>query len=140
MLVDKHDSGFTLPHPPDPLGVVKGQIFKFRNNSVRCQYFTEISHADRGTINLKHITRDFRSKTCVRSPGWTMGVGSKSQNSNFSEHGHVVYQIKSNHKCSNIVAHTLPADPLTLGLGSKGQNAAFSEHCHVAYQVKGNGS
>ena len=27
-----------LPHFPDPLGGVKGQIFKFRNNSVSSQY------------------------------------------------------------------------------------------------------
>ena len=28
----------------------------------------------------------------------------------FSEHGHVAYQIKGNHECSNIVANILPAD------------------------------
>ena len=44
-----------LPHPPDPLGGVKGQIFKFRNNSKLSIFFTEISHADRGAINMKHI-------------------------------------------------------------------------------------
>ena len=38
-------------------------------------------------------------------------VGSKGQNSTFSEHGHVAYQIKGNHKCSNMVANVLPADP-----------------------------
>ena len=27
------------------------------------------------------------------------------QNSTFSEHGHVAYQIKGNHKCSNLVAN-----------------------------------
>ena len=32
---------------------------------------TEISHADRGTIDMKHIKRDFRSKALVRAPGWT---------------------------------------------------------------------
>ena len=37
--VDKHDSDKKLPHPPDPLGGVKGRIFKFRYNSVSCQYF-----------------------------------------------------------------------------------------------------
>ena len=31
-----------------------------------------------------------------------------------SEHGHVAYQIKGNHKCSNIVEHILPADPYPL--------------------------
>ena len=48
-----------LPHHPRPLGEVKGEIFKFSNNSVSCQFFfTEISHADRGRINMKHIKQD----------------------------------------------------------------------------------
>ena len=34
------------------------------------QYFTEISHADRCTINMIHIKRDFRSKACVSPPVW----------------------------------------------------------------------
>ena len=51
-----------LSHPADPLGGVKGQIFKFCNNSRLSIFFTEISHADIGTINMKHIKHDFRSK------------------------------------------------------------------------------
>ena len=72
----------------------------------------------------------------------------RGQNSTFSEQCHVAYQIKRNHKCSNMVANILPAEPppppplppspLTLGLGSKGQYSTFSEHVHVAYQIKGN--
>ena len=31
--------------------------------------FTEISHADRGTINMKHIEHDFRLKAWFRPPG-----------------------------------------------------------------------
>ena len=60
---------------------------------------------------MKHIIRDFRSKASVQSPGWTKGVGSKSQNSSISEHGHVAYQIKRNHKCSNMGGNVLAADP-----------------------------
>ena len=37
--------------------------------------------------------------------------------STFSEHGRIAYQNKGNHKCSNVVANILPADP----------------HGHVAY-------
>ena len=37
--------------------------------------------------------------------------GSKGQNSIFSEYGHVAYQIKGNHECSNMVANILPTDP-----------------------------
>ena len=62
------------------------------------------------------------------------GVGSISLNSTFSEHSHVAYQIKWNHKCSNLVANTVPADPPPWG--QKGQNSTFSEHDHVAYQIK----
>ena len=42
-----------------------------------------------------------------------------SRSWDFSEHGHVAYQIKENHECSNMVANILPAD--------------LSEHDHVAY-------
>ena len=36
-----------------------------------------------------------------------LGVGSKRQNSTFSEHGHVAYQMKRNDECSNIQTHIL---------------------------------
>ena len=68
----------------------------------------------------------------------TLGVRSKGQNSTFSEHCHAAYQIKWNHKCSNIVGNILPADPLPPNLGVKGQNLTFSEHGHVVYQIKMN--
>ena len=64
-------------------------------------------------------------------------MGSIGQNAAFSEHGHVAYQIEENHKCSNMLANCLPADPL-LGIGSLGQNSAFSEHGYVPYQIKEN--
>ena len=38
------------------------------------------------------------------------GVGSKGHNSTFSGNGHVAYQIKGNHECSNMVAKILLAD------------------------------
>ena len=70
-------------------------------------------------------------------------MGSVGQNSSFSEHGHVAYQIKENQECNTMVANSLPADtpppPIqTLGMGSVGQNSTFSEHGHVAYQFKEN--
>ena len=68
----------------------------------------------------------------------TLGLGSKGPNSTLSEHGHVAYQIKGNHECSNMVANILPADPSDPRVGSIGQNSTFSEHGHVAYQIKGN--
>ena len=30
-----------------------------------------VATADRGTLNMKHIKRDFGSKTCAGPPGWT---------------------------------------------------------------------
>ena len=63
----------------------------------------------------------------------------RGQNSTFSEHGHVAYQIKKNHKGSNYVAIILPADlPQTLGMRSVGQNSTFLEHVNVAYQINEN--
>ena len=46
---------------------VKCQIFKFRNNSV-VNSFNEISHADRGTINMKHIKRDVLNEGLGQTP------------------------------------------------------------------------
>ena len=69
-------------------------------------------------------------------PGLRNGV--KVQNSTFSEHGHVAYQIKENHECSNMVPNILLTDTLTLGMGQIGQNLPFSEHGHIEYQFKGN--
>ena len=60
---------------------------------------------------MKHIKCDFRSKASIGSAGWTLVVGSKAQNSTSSEYGHVAYQIKRNHTCSNIIGNILPADP-----------------------------
>ena len=70
MLVDKHDSDWNFIPPPDLLGGVKSQIIKFCNNSF-INIFIEISHADRGTIDMKHIKRDSSLKAWVRPPGWT---------------------------------------------------------------------
>ena len=64
------------------------------------------------------------------------GVGPRPK-LNFSEYGHVTYQIKADDAGSNMVANILPTDtPSTPGLGSKGQTIYFSESSHVAYQIK----
>ena len=64
-------------------------------------------------------------------------MGSVGQNSTFSEHGHVAYQIKENRECSNMEANILSADPPppTLGMGSVGQNSPFSERGYVGNQM-----
>ena len=48
---------------------------------------------------------------CRPLPPLTLGIGSTGQNSTFLEYGHVAFQIKGNHECSNIVEHILTADP-----------------------------
>ena len=50
----------------------------------------------------------FASRIPLNAPN-PLGVGSKGRNSTFSKHGHVVYQIKWNHACSNMAASILPA-------------------------------
>ena len=58
---------------------------------------------------------------------------------NFSEYGHVAYQIKAYDAGSNMVANILPTEtPLTQGVGPKGQTISFPESSHLAYQIKGN--
>ena len=71
-------------------------------------------------------------------PHPTLGMGSVGQNSTFSEHGHVAYQVKENHECSIMNARRPPIPSRTIGMGSVGQNLTILEHCHVAYQIKGN--
>ena len=55
---------------------------------------------------MKNIKR-FQIKGLGPAPWVNLGGGSKNQYSNFSEHGHVAYQIKWNHKCNNMVLNTL---------------------------------
>ena len=66
--VDKHDSDKKIPNPLDPLGGVKGRIFKFSYKSESCQYFYGNFEIIQRYKNTKHIKRDFRSNACVRTP------------------------------------------------------------------------
>ena len=66
----------------------------------------------------------------LRSPQ-ALEIGSVGQNSTFTEHGHVAYQIKW-------ITQIPPPPYDPRGMVSKGQNSIFSEHGHVEYQVKGN--
>ena len=77
---------------------------------------------------------------CLTPLGGLRGWGQKGHTSTFLEHSQVAYQLKENHKCSNMVANILPAPPPPppLGMGSVGQNSTFLECGHVAYQIKEN--
>ena len=71
---------------------------------------------------------------------YPLTMGSKGQNSTFSEHGHVAYQIKDNHECSNMVANILPSDhhtptpPPPLRMGSSGEKSIFRTWNHEMQQ------
>ena len=65
------------------------------------------------------------SKYFARRHPETLGMGSVGQNSTFSEHGPVAYQIKDNQEYSNMVANILPQTASTLGMGFIGQNSFF---------------
>ena len=97
-----------------------------------------------------------RKKSERHSFGVVLGMGLVGQNSTFSEHGHVAYQIKQNHECSNMVANILSADPprqsrcsnmvanilptdsRPWGWMESGQNSTYCGHGHVTYQIKEN--
>ena len=81
----------------------------------------------------------------ARRPPLDPGGGVKRSNSTFSEHGHVTYQIKGNHECSNMMQlfcpqtpppHPPPSPPPTQRVVSLRQNSFFSEHGYVAYHIK----
>ena len=71
----------------------------------------------------------------------TPTLGSKGQNSTFSEHGRVAYQIKGNHECSNIVANILPADtnppPRPWGCGQKVKFQLFQNIAMLHIKLNG---
>ena len=52
-----------------------------------------------------------------RPPLLTLGWDQTVNIHFFSEPGHVAYQIKENHKCSNMVANILTAHTLNLSVG-----------------------
>ena len=99
-----------LPHHPDPWGGVKGQIIKFHNNSASCQYLYWNLCRQR---NNKYETYQtwFSIKGLCPTPWVDLGGRVKCSKLNFSEHGHVAYQITENTECNSMVANILPAVP-----------------------------
>ena len=90
----------------------------------------------------QHDSKYFACRTPSNPHPPTQGVGSKGENSTFSEHSHVAYQIKGNDECNNIQAYILSLHiPSTHGVGSKVKTCCFfSESIHVTYQLNGNGA
>ena len=86
------------PPPTTNLGVgVKGQISS--NMAMLHNKLKRIRHA--ATWQQIFCTQTSPPPP-LRPREWVKG-----QNSTFSEHGHLAYQIKVNHKCSNMVANIL---------------------------------
>ena len=97
-------------------------------------------------INLKRITKCSSMVANIlpaetyplpsTPPPPTLQMGTVGQNSTFSEHSRVAYQLKENQECSNMVANIFPTESYpphptprpTLGMGSPGQNSIISEH------------
>ena len=59
------------------------------------------------------------------SPPQRVGMGSKGQNSTFSEYDHVTYQVKENYTCNSMVANVMPVDPPDPGAGDKRSKLNF---------------
>ena len=72
-----------------------------------------------------------RSRPTSRDPG----VGSKGQNSTFSEQVHVAYQIKWHHKSSNTVATILPTEHIKRVKRSK-FNFFRTWSCCILYKME----
>ena len=71
-------------------------------------------------------------------------VGVNRSKFHFFKHGHVAFQVKENHKCSNMVPNILPAHPIpspppppTLGMGSVGQIQLFQDMVMLHIKLKG---
>ena len=116
-----------LTHSPDPLAGVKGQIFKFCNNSVSCQYFLPKFRMQTEVQYCRYKT--YQTGLLFEGPGYgslgrLKGSG-RVQSSTLSEYGHVAYQIKAIEACINLVANILPKDPLPRSWGW-GQRSKFN--------------
>ena len=76
------------------------------------------------------------SKYFAHRPPLTPGIGSIGQNSTFSKHSHIAYQIKGNQEMQQHGSKYFARRPFPDPAFS--QISSFSEQGHVAYQTKGN--
>ena len=114
----------TPPPSPGTLGSI-GQNLTFFRTWTCCIKLNGIMNAVTGT---KYYARRPPLPHHSSSSPPIFGVGLKSLNSAFSEHGHVAYQIKGNHKCSPQIFYPQTPPPFTDPRGRvKSQNSIFSE-------------
>ena len=93
-------------------------------------------------IKLKGISKGSSMVAIIlpADPSLVLLLGSKGQNSTFSEHGHVSYQIKGNHQMQlhgskYFARRTFPNCAVRF---KRSKFIFFSEHCHAAYPIYGN--
>ena len=72
-----------------------------------------------------------------RSPSPALEMASIGQNSTFSEHGHVAYQLNGITKCSLMVANILPADTPPDPRGQKAKIQLFQNNVMLHDKCKG---
>ena len=85
-------------------------------------------------IKLKRITQCsyMIANICPQTPPLTLGMGSLGQNSTFSEHGHVEYQIKGNHQIQQHSSKLFARRPLpNPAVGVKISKFNFFKHGHI---------
>ena len=90
-----------LPPPPPPPDrrSSKVQIKLFQN-------MVTLHIKSKGSTKCSNIVANILFRRPLPTPTpLTLGFGSKGRNSTFSELGHVAYQIKENHECSNMAAY-----------------------------------
>ena len=87
----------------------------------------------------QHGSKHFAIRPPTSPDPWE---GYTGQNSTFSDHGHVAYQINGNHEMqqhgSKHFARSPPTSQTTIGDGVKRSKFNFSEHGYVPYQIYGN--
>ena len=95
--IQRHGSNYFArdPHPLWPYGrKVKIELF---------QNMVMLHVKLNGILKNINMVANIFPQTPSHPP--TLGIGSIDHNSTFSEHGHVAYQIKTNHECSNMITN-----------------------------------
>ena len=85
-------------------------------------------------IKLKRITQCSYMivNICPQTPHLTLGIGPLGQNSTFSEHGHVAYQIKENHQIQQHSSKIFDRRPLPdPAVGVKSSKFNVFKHGHI---------
>ena len=132
--MQQHGSKYFARIPLDPGGWSRKVIVHL--------FFSDYGHVAyqiKGYDTCSNMVTNILPADPISDPS-NQAVGSRGQNSTFSEHCHDVYQILLESRLqqhgSNYFARRPPST--TLGAGIKSQNLTILEHGQDAYQIKGN--